>query len=266
MAAVANCFTAQDCNIVESSQYLDHDSGRFFMRVRYTPPINFQKETFASGFLPVATAYGVDWENHNTAYKPRVMIMVSKIGHCLNDLLYRHSTGQLPMELVGVVSNHKTWQTRVEHEGIAFHYLPVSSETKAEQELAILRIIEEQTIDLVVLARYMQVLSADLCQKLNGRSINIHHSFLPSFKGARPYHQAFEHGVKLVGATAHYVTSDLDEGPIIEQGVARIDHAMTPDQIVAKGRNIECQVLASAVAYHLEHRIVLNGVRTIIFK
>ncbi|ODT06380.1 MAG: formyltetrahydrofolate deformylase, partial [Kaistia sp. SCN 65-12] len=198
--------------------------------------------------------------------KPRVMILVSKMGHCLNDLLYRNSIGQLPMELASVVSNHETMRRRVEGEGLPYHHVPVDGRSKAEQEAEILGLIEAQQIDLVVLARYMQVLSDDMSARLAGRVINIHHSFLPSFKGAKPYHRAHDRGVKLIGATAHYVTAELDEGPIIEQDVGRVDHSMSVDELIAIGRDIENTVLARAVKFHLEHRVLLNDTRTVVFR
>ncbi|OKL44994.1 formyltetrahydrofolate deformylase [Pseudovibrio exalbescens] len=266
VAAVANCITSQGCNICESAQYGDPETRRFFMRVSFSAPEGMTREQFVEGFSPVATAYDFKWEVHDLSRKPRVLIMVSKMGHCLNDLLYRNFTGQLRMELVGVASNHETWRSRVEHEKIPFHYLPVSKDTKSEQEAEILKLVERERVDLVVLARYMQILSDDLSQKLAGKVINIHHSFLPSFIGARPYHRAHERGVKMVGATAHYVTADLDEGPIIEQDVSRVEHHHSVDELIAQGRDTESQVLARAVRYHLEHRILLNGDRTVIFK
>ncbi len=266
VAAVANSIASQDCNIVESAQYGDPDSGRFFMRVSFAAPESVTKESFTSGFLPVATGYGFDWKLHDLAVKPRVMILVSKLGHCLNDLLYRNSIGQLPMDLVSVTSNHETMRRRVEGEGLPYHYVPVEGRTKAEQEAELLGLIEGERIDLVVLARYMQVLSDDLSGRLAGRVINIHHSFLPSFKGAKPYHRAHERGVKLIGATAHYVTAELDEGPIIEQDVGRVDHAMSAEEMVAIGRDIENTVLARAIKFHLEHRVLLNGSRTVVFR
>jgi len=210
VAAVANNITAQNCNIVESGQHFDPRTGMFFMRVELDPEQGQSIPQFEEGFQPVATAYAMNWQVFNTATKPRVLIMVSKLGHCLNDLLYRASIHSLPMDLVGVVSNHTRWQQRVEGEGIPFHYLPVSEATKAEQEQALLTLIDDYQVDLVILARYMQILSDDLSRTLRGKVINIHHSFLPSFKGAKPYHQAYERGVKLIGATAHYVTPDLD--------------------------------------------------------
>ncbi|MEM9422866.1 MAG: formyltetrahydrofolate deformylase [Pseudomonadota bacterium] len=266
VAAVGACITAQDCNIVESAQFFDRSSGGFFMRVRLTPPEGHSSETFAEGFKPVAIAYSMQFDVNDVGRKSRVLILVSKTGHCLNDLLYRWQIGQLDMELVGVVSNHETWRKRVESEDIPFIYLPVDKENKTEQEAVLEKLIDDEQIDLVVLARYMQILSSELAGKLAGRSINIHHSFLPSFKGARPYHRAHERGVKLIGATAHYVTPELDEGPIIEQSVSRVDHAMTAAEFVATGRDVESQVLARAVRYHLERRILVNGNRTVIFR
>jgi formyltetrahydrofolate deformylase len=266
VAAVANSIASQDCNIVESAQYGDPDSGRFFMRVAFAAPPSVTRESFVSGFTPVATGYGFDWQVHDLAVKPRVMILVSKMGHCLNDLLYRNSIGQLPMDLVSVASNHETMRRRVENEGLPFHYVPVEGRSKAEQEAEILGLVEGERIDLVVLARYMQVLSDDMSAKLAGRVINIHHSFLPSFKGAKPYHRAHERGVKLIGATAHYVTAELDEGPIIEQDVGRVDHSMSAEEMIAIGRDIENTVLARAIKFHLEHRVLLNGSRTVVFR
>ncbi len=236
------------------------------MRVSFNAPEGMSKEKFEEGFGPVATGYGFDWQVHDLSKKPRVLVLVSQMGHCLNDLLYRNSTGQLRMDLVAVASNHTKYQSRVEHEQIPFHYLPVTKDTKAEQEAQILDLVERENIDLVVLARYMQILSNDLCEKLAGKVINIHHSFLPSFIGAKPYHRAHARGVKMVGATAHYVTADLDEGPIIEQDVSRVEHFHSVNELIAQGRDTESQVLARAVRYHLEHRILLNGDRTVIFK
>lgn len=266
VAAVANSIASQDCNIVESAQYGDPESGRFFMRVAFAAPPTVTRESFERGFLPVATGYGFDWQLHDLARKPRVMILVSKMGHCLNDLLYRNSIGQLPMELVSIVSNHEAMRRRVEGESLPYHFLPLEPEGKEAQEEALLRLIEEERVDLVVLARYMQVLSDRLSQKLAGRVINIHHSFLPSFKGAKPYHRAHERGVKLIGATAHYVTAELDEGPIIEQDVGRVDHSMSVEEMIAIGRDIENAVLARAIKFHLEHRVLLNGSRTVVFR
>jgi formyltetrahydrofolate deformylase len=266
VAAVANSIASQDCNIVESSQYGDEATGRFFMRIAITCPAGSTKESFEAAFLPVASAFQLEWRIHDLRKKLRAMIMVSQGGHCLNDLLYRTATKRLPMEITSVVSNHQNWQRRAEHEGIPFYHLPVTPENKLEQEAKLLAMVEEQNVDLVILARYMQVLSDQLCRKLDGRVINIHHSFLPGFKGAKPYHRAYERGVKMVGATAHYVTPDLDEGPIITQDVSIVDHADTVDDLIAQGQETESRVLSRAVKLHLEHRVMLNGNRTIVFK
>ncbi len=266
VAAVANSIASQDCNIVESSQYGDEATGRFFMRIAINCPAGSTKESFEAAFLPVATAFQLEWRIHDLRKKLRAMIMVSQGGHCLNDLLYRTATNRLPMEITSVVSNHQNWQRRAEHEGIPFHHLPVTPENKLEQEAKLLAMVEEQNVDLVILARYMQVLSDQLCRKLDGRVINIHHSFLPGFKGAKPYHRAYDRGVKMVGATAHYVTPDLDEGPIITQDVSIVDHADTVDDLIAQGQETESRVLSRAVKLHLEHRVMLNGNRTIVFK
>ncbi len=266
VAAVANSIASQDCNIVESSQYGDAHTGRFFMRVAFSGPADMTIERFTQAFSPVATAYRLEWRVHDLSQKLRAMIMVSQGGHCLNDLLYRTSTKRLPMEVTSIVSNHTTWQRRAGHEGIAFHHLPITPENKLEQEARLIELVEQQQVDVIILARYMQVLSDQLCRKLDGRVINIHHSFLPGFKGAKPYHRAYERGVKMVGATAHYVTPDLDEGPIITQDVSIVDHADTVDDLISQGQDTESRVLARAVKLHLEHRVLLNGSRTIIFK
>ncbi len=266
VAAVANSIASQDCNIVESSQYGDANTGRFFMRVAISVPKEMTTESFSAGFTPVATAYQLDWRIHDLTQKLRTMIMVSQGGHCLNDLLYRTSTGRLPMTITSIVSNHTTWQRRAKHEGIDFHHLPITPESKMEQESRLMELVETQQVDLVILARYMQVLSDQLCRKLDGRVINIHHSFLPGFKGAKPYHRAYERGVKMVGATAHYVTPDLDEGPIITQDVSIVDHADTVEDLISQGQDTESRVLSRAVKLHLEHRVMLNGARTIVFK
>ncbi len=266
VAAVANSVASQDCNIVESSQYGDGNTGRFFMRVAISGPAGMSIESFTEAFSPVATAYRLEWRIHDLTRKLRTMVMVSQGGHCLNDLLYRTSTGRLPMEITSIVSNHTTWQRRAEHEGIAFHHLPITPENKLEQEARLMGLAEQQQVDLIILARYMQVLSDQLCRKLDGRVINIHHSFLPGFKGAKPYHRAYERGVKMVGATAHYVTPDLDEGPIITQDVSIVDHADTIEDLISQGQDTESRVLARAVKLHLEHRVMLNGARTVVFK
>ena len=266
VAAVANSIASQNCNIFESSQYGDGSTGRFFMRVAVSCPAEMTTDSFEAAFMPVATAFRLDWRIHDLRKKLRAMIMVSQGGHCLNDLLYRTSTNRLPMDVTSVVSNHLNWKRRAEHEGIPFYHLPITPATKLEQEAKLLAMVEEQQVDLIILARYMQVLSDQLCRKLDGRVINIHHSFLPGFKGAKPYHRAYERGVKMVGATAHYVTPDLDEGPIITQDVSIVDHADTVEDLIAQGQDTESRVLSRAVKLHLEHRVMLNGNRTIVFK
>lgn len=266
VAAVANSIVSQHCNIVESAQYGDGATDRFFMRVAFSAPPELGTDRFAEAFTPVATAFRLDWRIHELRQKTRAMIMVSQGGHCLNDLLYRTSTGRLPLEVTSIVSNHTTWQRRAEHEGIPFHHLPIAPDNKLEQESKLLAMVEEQKVDLIILARYMQVLSDQLCRRLGGRVINIHHSFLPGFKGAKPYHRAHERGVKMVGATAHYVTADLDEGPIITQDVSVVDHADTVEDLIAQGQDTESRVLARAVKLHSEHRVMLNGNRTVVFK
>ena len=266
VAAVANSIVSQDCNIVESAQYGDPVTGRFFMRVAVSGPADMTVDKFSEAFTPVATAFRLDWRIHDLRKKLRAMIMVSQGGHCLNDLLYRTSTNRLPIDVTSIVSNHTTWQRRAEHESVPFHHLPITPENKLEQEAKLLAMVEDQQVDLIILARYMQVLSDQLCRKLDGHVINIHHSFLPGFKGAKPYHRAYDRGVKMVGATAHYVTADLDEGPIITQDVSIVDHADTVEDLIAQGQDTESRVLARAVKLHSEHRVLLNGNRTIVFK
>ena len=266
VAAVANSIAGQDCNITESAQFGDNQTGRFFMRVAFATPPAMTIEQFTTAFAPVAAELRLDWQIHNLGQKLRAMVMVSQGGHCLNDLLYRTSTGRLPMEITGIVSNHTTWQRRAEHEAIPFFHLPITPENKLEQEARMLALAEEQHVDLIILARYMQVLSDQLCRKLDGRVINIHHSFLPGFKGAKPYHRAYERGVKMVGATAHYVTADLDEGPIITQDVSIVDHADTVEDLILQGQDTESRVLARAIKLHIEHRVMRNGSRTVVFK
>ena len=264
--AVSSFLLVTGCTIVDSQQYGDPDTKLFFMRVHFMaqePGVDLM--SLNGGFTATAAAFHMSWQIHDAATRMPTLIMVSKFGHCLNDLLFRHSIGALPIEIPAVVSNHTDFQGLVESYGIPFVHLPVTKENKAEQEARLLRLAEEHGVELVVLARYMQVLSDDVCKALEGRIINIHHSFLPSFKGAKPYHQAHTRGVKLIGATAHYVTADLDEGPIIEQDVARVGHGLTPEQLVAVGRDVECRVLSRAVAWHSEHRVLINGRRTVVF-
>ncbi|SEL87304.1 formyltetrahydrofolate deformylase [Roseateles sp. YR242] len=267
--AVTGELLAQGGNILTSAQHGDADHHRFFMRIEFECAEPRAVETLRAAFTPLAERLSMDWELVDTQRKTRVLLLVSKLGHCLNDLLFRVQTGHLAIEIPAIVSNHRDFYQLAASHNIPFHHFPLlqaTEEQKLAQERRIQEVIEEQQIDLVVLARYMQILSPQMCRYLEGRAINIHHSFLPSFKGARPYHQAHERGVKLIGATAHYVTSDLDEGPIIEQDVARIDHSMTPDQLVAIGRDVECVTLARAIQWHAEHRVLLNGHRTVVFR
>ncbi|ANI15608.1 MULTISPECIES: formyltetrahydrofolate deformylase [Pseudomonas] len=268
VAAVTTYLAEQGCYISEMAQFDDEGSGRFFMRAvfRFNEGLEGDIGNIESGFADVASRFDMDWSLHSSAKPMRVLLMVSKFDHCLADLLYRHAKGELEMQITAIVSNHLDLRPMAEREGIRFIYLPVTKDTKAQQEAELLKIVAETGTELVVLARYMQILSDDLCKQLSGKAINIHHSFLPGFKGAKPYHQAYERGVKLIGATAHYVTSDLDEGPIIEQEVQRVDHAYAPDDLVAIGRDTETIALSRAVKYHLEHRVFLNHDRTVIFK
>jgi formyltetrahydrofolate deformylase len=265
--AVSSFLVAHSGNIRQSQQFDDRLEGRFFMRVQFDvtdPAVGL--EQLRAGFASVAEMYQISWSLQDATRPTRTLLMVSKFGHCLNDLLFRHRIGALNIEIPAIVSNHRDFESLAESYGIPFRHIPVTADTKPAAEAALLDLVEELDVELVVLARYMQVLSNDLCKRLEGRAINIHHSFLPSFKGARPYVQAHERGVKLIGATAHYVTPDLDEGPIIEQEVARVDHSLEPDELVASGRDVEAQVLARAVAWHSQHRVLVNGNRTVVFK
>ncbi len=267
VAAVSGYLTGKNYFIDESSHFGDPITGMFFMRTVFTPTgISPARQDFADEFAAIADMFGMEWRLADTHIKHRVLIMVSKFDHCLNDLLYRHSTGALNMEVPAIVSNHMDLSGLADRHGIPFFHIPVSKDTKPEAEQKLLDVIEETQAGTIVLARYMQVLSDAICRKLQGRVINIHHSFLPSFKGAKPYHQAHERGVKLIGATAHYVTPDLDEGPIIEQIVERVDHTKTPDQLVAMGRDAEAIALSRALSYHLDDRVFLNGSKTVVFK
>ncbi|GHK04076.1 formyltetrahydrofolate deformylase [Streptomyces sp. Y2F8-2] len=265
--AVSGFLVRNSGNILQSQQFDDRLQDRFFMRVHFNvsdPDITLEHLRYRFG--PVAEAHGISWTLQDAATPTRTLIMVSKFGHCLNDLLFRRRTGALNIEIPAIVSNHRDFEALAETYGIPFHHIPVTKETKPEAEARLLELVRELDVDLVVLARYMQVLSDDLCKELEGRAINIHHSFLPSFKGAKPYQQAYERGVKLVGATAHYVTPDLDEGQIIEQDVVRVDHSLDPDELVTVGRDVEAQVLARAVKWHTESRVMVDGSRTVVFR
>lgn len=259
----------RNCYIMEMAQFDEIETGNFYVRCVFsttpgvTPKLEDLKTEFGQG---VAERDGLEWEMHDTLTPPKVLIMVSKFDHCLDDLLYRQRTGEIKMEIPAIVSNHPDLKRLADWYEIPFYHLPITPETKHEQERQVLDLVEETGADLVVLARYMQILSSNLCEELAGRAINIHHSFLPGFKGAKPYHQAFDRGVKLIGATAHYVTTDLDEGPIIEQVVERVDHTYSPAQLAAVGRDAENMALSRAVRYHLEHRVFPNGNKTVVFR
>ena len=269
VAAVTGLLAERDGFILDSQQYADLDSGRFFMRVEFRGAGPRFPEGFAGvqdAFAPIVERFGMDARISDGAVKPRFVIAVSQGSHCLNDLLHRWSTGNLAIDIVGVVSNHEHLRRLSEWHGVPFHYLPVSDANRADQEAAILDVMARGGAEYLVLARYMQVLSQDLSVKLAGRCINIHHSFLPGFKGAKPYHRAQERGVKLIGATAHFVTSDLDEGPIIEQAVERVDHRDGVDELIRIGRDVEAQVLARAVRWVAEQRVLIDGRKTVVFR
>ncbi len=267
VAAVTSVLFEKGCYLNEMSQFDDRESGRFFMRAHAQVQVGTSNlDDIREALLPVAERFGIDWSIHSADRPVKVLIMVSKFDHCFDDLLYRHHKGELPMEITAIVSNHLDLRAMAERQGLRFIYLPVSKDNKREQETRLMEIIKETGTELVVLARYMQILSDDLCKQLRGRAINIHHSFLPGFKGAKPYHQAYERGVKLIGATAHYVTADLDEGPIIEQAVQVVDHSYSPDALVAVGRDTETIALSKAVKLHVEHRVFLDGNKTVVFK
>jgi formyltetrahydrofolate deformylase len=267
VAAVAAFLSDNDANITEAGQFNDPVEDAFFMRAAFSPagPRFPGEQLLRERFDAIAQRFGIRWRLTDAARKARVVIAVSRLGHCLFDLLHRWRTGLLPVEIVGVVSNHDDMRSFVEWNGLPYDHLPVDEATKSDQEALFLALIEDRAADLVVLARYMQVLSPALCERLSGRCINIHHSFLPGFKGARPYHQAHARGVKIIGATAHYVTTELDEGPIIEQAVERVDHSRSPRALMEIGRDIECAVLARAVRWHAENRIMMNGLKTVVF-
>ncbi|GGK42480.1 formyltetrahydrofolate deformylase [Salinarimonas ramus] len=265
--AISGFMVQNGCNIITNQQFGDRDTERFFMRVAFTPvDPDTSIERLRAPLDTLAARYDMDWTLHDTSDRPRVIIMVSKFGHCLNDLLYRWKIGALKVDIAAIVSNHRDFEDLANRYEIPFHHMPVTPETKQAQEAALAALVEDLRVDLVVLARYMQVLSDGMCRFLEGRAINIHHSFLPSFKGAAPYTQAWARGVKLIGATAHYVTPDLDEGPIIEQEVVRVSHEDGPAQLTALGRDVESVVLARAVAFHVERRVLLNGNRTVVFR
>ncbi|NOG32406.1 formyltetrahydrofolate deformylase [Halomonas sp. TBZ9] len=269
VSRVSTYLAQRNCYISELAQFDEISTGNFFLRCLFsttpgiTPSLEEMREEFGNG---VADRDKMEWELHDTLTQPKVLIMVSKFDHCLDDLLYRQRTGEINMQIPAIVSNHPDLKRLADWYEIPYYHLPITPDTKQEQEQRLLDIIDETGADLVVLARYMQILSPELCEKLSGRAINIHHSFLPGFKGAKPYHQAFERGVKLIGATAHYVTTDLDEGPIIEQVVERVDHGYSPAQLAAVGRDAENMALSRAVRFHLEHRVFPNGNKTVVFR
>ncbi|KPF49663.1 formyltetrahydrofolate deformylase [beta proteobacterium AAP121] len=273
--AVSGLLYQAGCNIIDSQQFGDlegeHATGLFFMRVHFqAPPQLASAETLNTLFEHTRQQFGMQVHFHALGVRPRLLLMVSQHGHCLNDLLFRWKSGSLGVDIPAIVSNHETYRGLAESYGIPFHHLPLAggstAEVKRAQELQVEALVERERIDLVVLARYMQILSEPFCHALAGRAINIHHSFLPSFKGGRPYHQAHARGVKLIGATAHYVTADLDEGPIIEQDVQRVDHTLSAEDFTAVGRDIECMVLARAVRWHVEHRVLVNGHKCVVFR
>jgi formyltetrahydrofolate deformylase len=265
VAAIANYLADNGGNITDCWQYDDAETGNFFMRVSFTSETGATLAKMQEGFAKVAAPFGMDYNFHDEAAKMKVVIMVSRFGHCLNDLLYRWRIGALPIDIVAVISNHMDYQKVVVNHDIPFHCIKVTKENKAQAESAIMRVVEEAGAELIVLARYMQILSDEMCQKMSGRIINIHHSFLPSFKGANPYKQAYERGVKLIGATSHYVTADLDEGPIIEQDTIRVTHAQSAEDYVSLGRDVECQVLSRAIHAHIHNRVFQNGNKTVVF-
>jgi formyltetrahydrofolate deformylase len=264
--AVSGFLVEHGGNILESQQFDDLAEQRFFMRVKFAIDGSDTLESLRPAFTAVAERWGMAWELWEASAPYRTLILVSKFSHCLNDLLFRWSNGSLQIDVVGVVSNHLDCESLTKSYGVPYHHVPVVAGAKQEAEARMLSLVDSLGVDLVVLARYMQVLSDDTCRRLEGRAINIHHSFLPSFKGARPYHQAFDRGVKLVGATAHYVTADLDEGPIIEQDVMRVDHNYDAGALAAAGRDVESQVLSRAVRWHAETRVLLNGHKTVVFR
>lgn len=265
VAAISTYLAGMGCAIHDSSQFDDLETMTFFMRVSFASEEGKSLAEVADGFAEIAAKWEMDHTFHDGSQRMKVILMVSRFGHCLNDLLYRWSIGMLPIDIVGVVSNHFDYQQLVMSHNLPFHHISVAKENKSEAEARLMKVVEDTGADLIVLARYMQVLSDELCRRMSGRIINIHHSFLPGFKGAKPYHQAHVRGVKLIGATAHYVTADLDEGPIIEQDVVRVTHSQSPEDYVSIGRDVESSTLARAVHAHVHHRVFLNGDRTIVF-
>ncbi|CUH82588.1 formyltetrahydrofolate deformylase [Tropicibacter naphthalenivorans] len=265
VAAISAYLAEQGCNITDSAQFDDTETGNFFMRVSFQSQQGRSLADLTSGFASIQHDFAMQADFFDEAVKSKVVIMVSRFGHCLNDLLYRWRIGALPIDIVAVVSNHTDYQKVVESHDIPFHCIPVTKANKPEAEAQIMQVVEATGAELIVLARYMQILSDEMCQKMSGRIINIHHSFLPSFKGANPYKQAFERGVKLIGATSHYVTADLDEGPIIEQDITRVTHAQSPLDYVSLGRDVEAQVFARAIHAHIHGRVFINGSKTVVF-
>ncbi|WP_211882945.1 formyltetrahydrofolate deformylase [Pseudarthrobacter albicanus] len=265
--AVSGFLLERGCDIIDIKQFGERSEGHFFMRVHFASEGDASTaDLLRAAFPTVGEKYAMNWQIERHGSKRKVLIMVSKFGHCLNDLLFRARIGELPVDIVAVVSNHTDHQTLVEWHGIPFFHIPVTAATKPAAEARLLDLVEEFNVELVVLARYMQVLSDHLTRKLDGRAINIHHSFLPSFKGAKPYHQAYARGVKTVGATAHYVNAELDEGPIISQQVVEVDHTYGPEELVAAGRDTECKALSNAVRWHCEGRVILQGNRTVVLR
>ncbi|KXG87847.1 formyltetrahydrofolate deformylase [Agrobacterium bohemicum] len=265
VAALSGYLAKLGCNIIDSSQFDDLDTNRFFMRISFLSQTGATLKQLAEGLKPISQEFQMDAEIHDATQRMKVLLMVSRFGHCLNDLLYRWKIGALPIDIVGVVSNHFDYQKVVVNHDIPFYHIPVTKENKPQAEAKIMDLVESTGTELIVLARYMQILSDRMCTEMSGKIINIHHSFLPSFKGANPYKQAYQRGVKLIGATAHYVTADLDEGPIIEQDTVRVTHAQSPDDYVSLGRDVEAQVLARAIHAHIHRRTFINGNRTIVF-
>lgn len=267
VAAVAGCLTEQGFFVEESAHFGDRDTGQFFMRTVFTPQQgNFSRGVFSNRFEAIAQKFSMRWRVHDMKVRPRILIMASRHDHCVNDLLYRYRTGAIPMDVTAIISNHLDLAGLAEWHRVPYYHIPVTPETRVQAEARMLEIVADTNTDLVVLARYMQVLSAPTCEELAGRAINIHHSFLPGFKGARPYQKAYARGVKLIGATAHYVTPDLDEGPIIQQGVERVDHTHSPEELTAVGRDVESLTLARAVKLHIEQRVFINGSKTVILR